>query len=396
MPALISAKTLTLCFLLTGLLTAGIAAAAPETAVLNELWRAGGEDDEIFFGSVAAIRTDGDGNILILDGQLSEVHVYSPEGEHLRTVFREGDGPGEVRRPNDMFVTEDGTICVLTGFPGKIVKVSADGLPAGQTSFARGEKSQVPMGVLNRGFDLPEGILLVGIRMTFNAAITNQTYFLSLCADDGLEKTALVEKNSDVDYSEFIMTEAGLDFVWNRVAVGPGGHIYVAPERNTYEIKVFDKSGAQVGSFSHPYEQSPRTGDEKKAAKQILEAVAAYYPRPPIRYEVEDTAAVVAGMWVTADGRLWVQTGDAHQAAPEGAWVILDVFSPEGEFEKQVALPGGYDAQQDALFVQPDGLVIVVVGALDAFLNQQAVSSDEGGGESTAQPLEVICYRMDH
>ncbi len=62
-------------------LACGAALAEPEIAELTELWRAGGEDDEIFFGSVAAIRSDPDGNILILDGQLSEVHVYTPDGE---------------------------------------------------------------------------------------------------------------------------------------------------------------------------------------------------------------------------------------------------------------------------------------------------------------------------
>jgi hypothetical protein len=375
-------------------LAAPVALAGPETAELVELWRAGGEDDEIFFGSVAAIRTDPDGNILLLDGQLSEVQVYTPDGEHLRTLFREGDGPGEIRQPNDMFVAADGTVCALTGFPGKIVKVAPDGTPAGQTSFSRGDGGQVPMGVLNRGFDMPEGILLVGIRMVFSGSITSQTFFLSLCSDEGVEKTALVEKQNDIDYSDFVMTEMGLDFVWSRVAVGPQGNVFVAPERNIYEIQVFDKTGALVRTFNRDYTQSPRTQEEKKAAQQILEAIAAYYPRPPHSYETEKTQAAIAGMWVTEDGRLWVQTGDADKDTPEGTWVVLDVWSPDGKFEKQVALPGGYLARQDALFVQPDGLVFVVVGALDAFLNQQAVSSEEGGGDSTAQPLEVICYRM--
>ncbi len=48
---------------------------------------------------------------------------------------------------------------------------------------------------------------------------------------------------------------------------------------------------------------------------------------------------------------------------------------------------------KDAIHIQPDGRCVVVVGALDAFLNQQAVSSAEDD-ESESTPLEVICYEL--
>ena len=366
-----------------------------ETANLTELWRVGGDDDEIFFGSVASIRTDSQGNILLLDSQLSEVHVFSQEGEFLRTVCGEGDGPGEVRQPNDMFIMADGTICVLQGFPGRIVKLSPGGDPVGEAAYSQGESGQGQFAVLNRGFDLPDGILLVGIRMTFaGTGVSNQTYFLSRCTNDGSEENVLVKKEYAIDYSDFELSEKGLDFVWNRVAVGPEGNIYTAPDRDTYEIKVFTPVGQTIRTITREYKQAQRNGQEKKAAYKILEAVGAYYPTPPRRIVTEDTPAVIAGLWVTADGRLWIQPGDGDKSLPEGSWLVLDVFTPDGQFEKQIALPGNYNAQQDALFVQPDGIIFVVVGALEAFLNQQAVSSEDDGGESEAQPLEVICYRQ--
>ena len=64
---------------------------------LTELWRAGGEDDEYFSAPSAPSEPTSEGQIYLLDSQLSEVHVYTPDGEHLRTVGREGDGPGEMR-----------------------------------------------------------------------------------------------------------------------------------------------------------------------------------------------------------------------------------------------------------------------------------------------------------
>jgi len=395
-------------FLLVGGIVCGTSGAEPatvangadpqqgrETAQLTELWRAGGDDDEIFFGSVASIHTDDQGNLLLLDSQLSEVQVFSPEGEFLRTVCGEGDGPGEVRRPNDMFIMADGTICVLQGFPGRIVKLNADGTPAGEANYSQGETGSGQFAVLNRGFDLPGGMLLVGIRMSFSGTgASNQTYFLSRCSNEGNEETALVEKENAINYNDFELTEEGLDFVWSRVAVGPEGNIYVAPGRDTYEIQVMTSDGDMIRTITRQYKQAPRNSQEKKTAYKIIEAVGAYYPTPPRRIATEETAPAIAALWVTSDGRLWVQPGDADKSVPEGSWLVLDVFTPNGQFEKQVALPGSYNAQQDALFLQPDGTILVVVGALEAFLNQQAVSSEEDGGESEAQPLEVICYRQ--
>jgi hypothetical protein len=396
-------------FLMAALLVIGTAAAEPatvangadpqqgrKTAELTELWRIGGEDDEIFFGSVASIQTDAQGNILLLDSQLSEVQVFSPEGEYLRTVSGEGDGPGEVRQPGDMFIMADGTICLLQGFPGRIVKLNPDGTPAGKANYSQSDGSGGQFAVLNRGFGLPDGILLVGIRMSFSGTgTTDQTYFLSRCSKEGVEEAALVERENIVNYADFELTEKSIDFVWSRVAVGPKGNIHVAPDRNAYEIEVFSPAGQKIRTITRQYKQAPRNSQEKKAAYKIVEAVGAYYPTPPKRIGTEETAAAIAGIWVTSDGRIWVQPGDADKSLPEGSWLVLDVFTPEGEFEKQVALPGKFNAQQDGLFVQPDGVIFVVVGALEAFLNQQAVSSEGDGDETEAQPLEVICFRLE-
>ena len=397
-------KGLLMSLLLTTVFLASLAQAEPPhienpataeggvvTAKLTEAWRAGGEDDDIFFGSVATIRTDPDGTVYVLDGQVSEVHVYAPDGEHLRTVFREGDGPGEIRRPNDMYLGQDGTVCALQDFPGRVIKVDAEGLPAGEIRYSRGQSDQQQMAVLNRGFDLDEGLVLVGIRMVFGGAVSEQTYFVAICDEEGTETVALVEKENPVDYANFVMTEAGMDFAWNRLAVGRDGTISVGPGRDTYEIQVFDSQGTLLRTIARDYTPGKRDDEEIKIQRQILEAIGAYYPRPPISFETENTSPAIAGMWATEDGRLWVQTGDAHKNTPEGTWMVLDVFSPEGTLEKQVALPGSYEGREDALYVQPDGRIFVVVGSLDAFLNQQAVNQDEESTEEQA-PLEVICY----
>ena len=75
---------------------------------LEELWRIGGADDEEnIFGVVNRALVDDDNNIYLLDAQLSQVSVYSPDGILLDVLGKEGDGPGEFRGPVDMCFLPD-------------------------------------------------------------------------------------------------------------------------------------------------------------------------------------------------------------------------------------------------------------------------------------------------
>ena len=103
----------------------------PETIELKELWRVGGYDDEeVLFGVITDIIADSEGNFFLLDSQLSEVQVYSPDGEYLRTIGREGEGPGEFRAAFNLLLLPGGNIGVLQAFPSKIIGLTPQGDPA--------------------------------------------------------------------------------------------------------------------------------------------------------------------------------------------------------------------------------------------------------------------------
>lgn len=398
-------KCLCLCLLTLAVLANAPAGAEPVAVVsgaqpaqglvtvgLTEVWRAGGENDEVFFGSVGAVRNDAQGRVYVLDSQLSQVHIYSPEGEHLATVGREGDGPGESRRPGDMFITDDGVIHLLQGFPGRIVKLTSDGQPAGETKYSTGPGAAGQFAVLIVGRADGNGMVLGGTRMTMGGAISKQTYFLARCDGQGLQQQSLLEKNHEINYAAFKLDEEAMDFIWNRMAVGPDGRVYAGPERDAYKINVYGPDGTLEKVLSRPYTAPARNERQRQVAYQIIEAVGAYYPRPPQEITIADTEPVLTNLTVTEDGRVWTQTPTGNQTAPAGAWVVWDVFDPAGKFEKQVALLGDHDPSRDAIYLLPGGRVVVVVGALDAWLNQQGAGAQE---TEEGEPLEVICYEMN-
>jgi hypothetical protein len=160
----------------------GIETITPEVA-----WRAGGDDDEVFFGSVGRILAGPDGQVYVLDTQLSEVQVYDRDGQWLATLGREGEGPGEVRGPADCFLVPDGRLCIAQSFPGRLVYLNQDGTPGGQAQYQPlGEPST--FSVMVSGLEAPGGMLLAGIRFKQNGPQAMQTFFLSHCDTEGAEE----------------------------------------------------------------------------------------------------------------------------------------------------------------------------------------------------------------
>jgi hypothetical protein len=367
-----------------------------KTLRLAELWRAGGEEDEIFFGSVGRVTADEQGRVYVLDSQLSQVQVYTSEGEHLATLGREGDGPGEVRRPSDMFLAADGTICLLQGFPGKIVRIDRAGRPAGSTPFDAGGQ-QGEFGVLVQGRAHDDGMALVGIRMTFGGSSqSQQRYFLALCDRDGKLQETLLEKEHVIDYADLRLDENAMDFVWNRFDVAASGRIYVAPERDAYEVLVYGPEGERVQTIEREQPPTVRSDEQTQRARRIIEAVGANYPTQLAGLTVARTEPVVQGVFARPDDHFWVLTAEAIAKRPAGVFAVLDEFDREGALVRRVALAGPGDPERDALFCLPNGRVAIVTGALDAWLNQQGVSAgeDAAGGEEGA-PLELVCYRCE-
>jgi len=80
---------------------------------LEDAWSVGGEDGDLIFGMMVDSLEDADHNVYMLDSQLGHVEVFSPDGEHLRTISGSGQGPGEVNNPQCLVLFPDRAIGIL-------------------------------------------------------------------------------------------------------------------------------------------------------------------------------------------------------------------------------------------------------------------------------------------
>jgi len=365
-----------------------------ETMNLEELWRAGGADDEeTVFGIINKVLIDDQNNIYLLDAQLAQISVFSPEGELINILGREGDGPGEFRGPTDMCFLPDGTLGVLQAFPGKVIKLNLDNTEAG--TWSMGDPAQGAFYIM-RGLRSGGDLVVAGGTEQHidqaNGIVTRET-FLSSISPEGLRDHTYTSSTATMKFQELKFDEKTLiDGADRRFDVGPDGRVAVGIPRNEYEVSLFAPDGALERVFSREYESWVR--DERAAGiwQRILETIQRQQaPNAPISWE--DTEPDIEILRTAPDGSFWVLNSRAMWTETPGAFTYFDVFSPEGHFVKQVQVVCDGNPQEDLLIFAGDDLAFMVTGFWDAALSRFGGAGGDGD-EEDAEPMSVICYRI--
>lgn len=364
-----------------------------ETVVLEEAWRKGGEDGEDFFGMVSQVLTADDGTIYLLDTRLSEVSVYSPDGERLDTLSREGEGPGETRGPSNMLFMPDGTLGLVQVFPGRVVKVARDGTPAGE--FRPGGDDPTAGGFV-RIFDCTSN----GSEMIVTAekfaqgepGVQVRTNFVAMFGTDGIEKSRFCEHEAQLDLNAFELNEDERKLItFRRVAAGRDGRVYIARSRNAYAIEVYTADGQLERIIERAFKRRRRSDVEYERVKASYETRLARVPNHKVT--VSRTHPDIASIEIGHDGNLWVASSRSSIDQPDGVMFTWDLFSPDGHFIKQVSAVCPGDGEEDLLIWTPSGDSVMVTGFRDARRNMRDGGGDPEDESGSGEPMEVIYLR---
>ncbi len=368
----------------------------PETLRLEELWRAGGElDEETIFGVITQGLTDEDGKVYLLDMQLSQVSVYSPDGERVGTLSREGEGPGEVRNPTDMLFMHDGTLGIVQMFPGRIIKVTREDAPAGQILVGGDDPMTGGFAAVVDARQRAGNLVLAGVNLRPNETGTGQIRdnYLASFGEDGAEKVRYWAREGSFDFTDFALVEQDLYTAFpRRWAIGLEGEVYLVPERDAYRIEVKAADGELLRVIERAYAPRDRTAQETRIMRQALEAQGRQFPGE-VRIEIEETEPAIQRIDVATDGTIWVLHADSTHEQPEGVMLTFDVFDPEGHLIRQVQVACEGNGKEDALIFAGDDCFVLIRGALAAGLAMHGPVAESDDGEEP-EPVEVIYYRL--
>jgi hypothetical protein len=369
-----------------------------QTMPMAELWRIGGpDDDENLLGVINEVFRDDSGRLYLLDIQLTEVLVYDEEGQYVQSLGQRGDGPGELRYVTDALLLPDGTVGLVQPFPGKIVKVDRNGVPAGEVRPGGDDPTKGGFFAMRTAASVNDHLVISGLKISRGENSRTATHFIGQLGLDGSEGHHFRElvnvrefgRQKVVELDEFFPHENG----W---ALAPDGSVVIVPARNEYRLEVHAAGGEPRLSFSREYTSVKRTDVERERAEAMMMPWRRRN-RASIEFVMEPTEPDVLQLHVADDGRIWVLPSRGVRDQAAGVHSTWDVFTPDGVFERQVAMACDANGLQDAMFFPGGDLVVVIKEHEQALWAFQARGADDPGaetGEGEANPLEVICYRI--
>jgi hypothetical protein len=336
---------------------------------LTEVWHRGHDDDDLIFGAVNTVALGPDGNIYVLDQQQSQVFVFSPTGEELRILSREGEGPGESRRPEDLVFLPDGSLGLVQYINGKIIRIDLEGVPLGSwmppgysaegggLGSIRRARYRAGSFVINGARIQPaeQGMVRTQYLVRCNLAAETEAEYLSRATASQLMRDGWIEKNHYFPSHE-------------RWDIDHQGQVLAANERNEYLVTVYDRSGQPVRSFGREHRAWRRTAAEKQEIRDAL-TVIRDGERVDVRVEVEDLEPSVLALFVRPDGEIWVLPSGGDKEQAPGVMLTYDVFDAAGVFVRQVAIQCESDPNEDKLVLLDAQRAALIRGAVQARRN---------------------------
>ena len=361
----------------------------------EELWRRGGDDDEVLFGVVSQLVEDKDRNVYLLDGQLSQIQVFSPSGEYLRSVGREGEGPGEFRNGSDMFLAPGNLLSVVQIFPGKVVQLTLAGDPAGDYKVP--ENAGGGFQLIHVGRSNGERIVLAyaqsrspdGSGQQSRRQI--QTTYLRAYDAKGNQLAHFYEEEHETVFGGMKFVEEAFSDFARRWALSQDGRVAAALSFNDYRIHVWDPDGSLNRIIERPgFTPVPRDAAAKARFQKFFESITRW--NRGSTFQVSETHSTIQGIWFRDDGSLWVMSAAGAWGRDEGTLAQIDVYDEKGRYAQRIELVCEGDPVEDGLFFAGDRMYRVTD------LLSAAMASLGGGTEADVaedvEPMSVVAYRL--
>ncbi|MFY0683521.1 MAG: 6-bladed beta-propeller [Balneola sp.] len=322
--------------------------------------------EEFYFASVSHLAIGKNGNIFVGDDQMPTVSMFNNQGSFIKTIGKEGRGPGEYLGFGGLEVLQDGRLAIWAQRNSRVNYYSANG------DFLSSEI--VPAGlftkkVFEKGFN--DNIYLK--RNVFDSENRNTRHEIWVEYSETGESldTLFIPRERSADKLYYVLwTNSGDAYPFietNITAMHPSGFL-ITGNNSEYSIKRLYSDSSEIR-----YQRNiPKAKLNEEESSQWKKFNSGY----GVQNDIPDSKPYFKDIQIDSDGRVWVwryveamQRSDVYPRLENSWWEqpTFDVFLESGEFYGTVKLP--FNAE----FMEAKGE------------NVWAIHTDENGEETVVQ-----------
>jgi hypothetical protein len=278
------------------------------------------------FARVTAMELDGMGRIWVLEGQAREIRVFAPDGRHVRTVGREGGGPGELAEPVHLALGPDGSMWVTDPGNNRVSVFDTSGTYL-EGKYIPGGPLIMPWrgGVDDRGWY--HGVVTLPRDQGWTWGLVRYDRSFTVVDTLPAPRDPVVrerfERQAPGGWTIFARIPFTGGLAWG---LAPSGTIW-GMLTDEYRLFALTPAGDTVRTILRDFTPLPVTGaDEAHAREQLAGFIAA---GGTVDWSlIPSTKPATEGMVFDSDGFIWVRP----VTTPEETGRRFDVFDPDGRF----------------------------------------------------------------
>lgn len=327
-----------------------IAIAAEPALVLGGGSALAGPDHEFF--RIAGVSRLADGTVVVANGSSHELRFYGVDGRHLRSVGREGSGPGEFQNLAGLWNMAGDTVVVWDDRARRIQYFSPEGALVHAASMTEGPfpgfLPPVPPAVLGDG---RVAAFLSAQRSPTRGLPERQPLLVALHRIDGegWDSVGVVQGTESIisPYGDGQLAAVRHTFGAYAVMAGAGATVAVA-DAARFRVELFDPDGRLVSVISAAVPQVATTADVLEAHIELMvELWPGGLPHPDFAEAIRTGMRTrpfapflpaIRAVLVDGDERIWVERFDVPGSGPS-RW---EVFARNGAWLGRVEMPEGF------------------------------------------------------
>jgi len=279
------------------------------TYQLEEELSIGGDqlDENYTLNRPRYVKVAEDDTIYVLDIGDICIKVYDNQGQYLRTIGREGQGPGEFNRFFDCAIGSDGIIYILDSGNFRVSIMDANGI------FIKSYRVS--------------GGLPMHIMMDNNNFIYYEIRFI----EEEKNKMSISRYNKN---GEEVLKYGNFKVVQPVVKQTKTGSIATSSRVAPHTVWTVDQEGKLYAGYGDKYQISVYNPDGKisfKFGRDFAPIPDKYYKGEPNQHKYMSAFTVITTWLFDENGNIWIEIFPEEEAAD----IIYDIFSPEGIYIKQ-------------------------------------------------------------